>query len=102
MRWFQFAAGKSSLSPIYPPFVTPPPRYLLFKSSIVSVSSPWSSLRPFLFVGKGLAVEAPPSNVKGLAVAGSPFSTGVLVAERVFRGNGHHGHSRSCVDLMSE
>ncbi|KAJ4898805.1 Remorin family protein [Raphanus sativus] len=38
---------------------------------------------------------------------GSPFSTGVLEAERVFRGSvggggGGHGHSQSCADLMSE
>ncbi|XP_020873202.1 uncharacterized protein LOC9303040 isoform X2 [Arabidopsis lyrata subsp. lyrata] len=61
------------------------------------------------------SMEAPP---KGLMVAGSPFSTGVLEADRVFRGSvggggggggcdgyGHgpgHGHSRSWVDLMSE
>ncbi|CAE6154842.1 unnamed protein product [Arabidopsis arenosa] len=54
------------------------------------------------------SMEAPP---KGLMVAGSPFSTGVLEADRVFRGSiggggrcdGYgHGHSRSWVDLMSE
>lgn len=51
-------------------------------------------------------MEAAP---KGLMVSGSPFSTGVLEAERVFRGSvggsgggGGHGHSRSWVDLMSE
>ncbi|KAF8054292.1 hypothetical protein N665_1332s0004 [Sinapis alba] len=51
------------------------------------------------------AVEAPQGNLKtGLTVVGSPFSTGVLKAERVFRGNvgGGHGHSQSCADLMSE
>lgn len=57
------------------------------------------------------SMDAPP---KGLMVAGSPFSTGVLEADRVFRGSvggggcdGYgrgpgHGHSRSWVDLMSE
>ncbi|KAL0660455.1 hypothetical protein Bca4012_081040 [Brassica carinata] len=52
------------------------------------------------------AVEAPPQGnfKKGLMVVGSPFSTGVLEAERVFRGSvgGGHGHSQSCADLMSE
>ncbi|CAG7885327.1 unnamed protein product [Brassica rapa] len=52
------------------------------------------------------AVEAPPqgNSKKGLMVVGSPFSTGVLEAERVFRGSvgGGHGHSQSCADLMSE
>ena len=47
-------------------------------------------------------MEAAP---KGLMVSGSPFSTGVIEAERVFRGSvggGGHGHSRSWVDFMSE
>ncbi|KFK30319.1 hypothetical protein AALP_AA7G246400 [Arabis alpina] len=46
------------------------------------------------------------SSMKSLLVVGSPFSTGVLEADRVFRGSVGgglgHGHSRSWVDLMSE
>ncbi|CAN6984418.1 unnamed protein product [Brassica rapa subsp. trilocularis] len=73
---------KSKSGPIVPPTLPHPPPY-----------SP--RLR---------AMEAAP---KGLMVSGSPFSTGVLEAERVFRGSvcgggGGHGHSRSWVDLMSE
>uniref|UniRef100_A0A0D3A1C6 Remorin C-terminal domain-containing protein n=1 Tax=Brassica oleracea var. oleracea TaxID=109376 RepID=A0A0D3A1C6_BRAOL len=72
---------KSKSGPIVPPTLPHPPPY-----------SP--RLR---------AMEAAPI---GLMVSGSPFSTGVLEAERVFRGSvgggGGHGHSRSWVDLMSE
>ncbi|CAN7068489.1 unnamed protein product [Brassica oleracea var. botrytis] len=71
---------KSKSGPIVPPTLPHPPPY-----------SP--RLR---------AMEAAP---KGLMVSGSPFSTGVLEAERVFRGSvggGGHGHSRSWVDFMSE
>ncbi|KAG2242983.1 hypothetical protein Bca4012_015757 [Brassica carinata] len=54
-----------------------------------------------------MMMKAPPQGnlKKGLMVVGSPFSTGVLEAERVFRGSvggGGHGHSQSCADLMSE
>ncbi|CAH8391819.1 unnamed protein product [Eruca vesicaria subsp. sativa] len=54
-----------------------------------------------------MAMEAPQGSVKkGFTVVGSPFSTGVLEAERVFRGSvggGHgHGHSQSCADLISD
>lgn len=70
---------KSKSGPIVPPTLPHPPPY-----------SP------------RLAMKAP----RGLMVSGSPFSTGVLEADRVFRGSvgggGGHGHSRSWVDLMSE
>lgn len=53
-----------------------------------------------------MMIKAPQGSLKkGLTVVGSPFSTGVLEAERVFRGSvggGGHGHSQSCADLMSE
>ncbi|KAG2238477.1 hypothetical protein Bca52824_092269 [Brassica carinata] len=74
---------KSKSGPIVPPTLPHPPPY-----------SPRLTMR--------LPMEAS----KGLMVSGSPFSTGVLEAERVFRGSvgggGGHGHSRSWVDLMSE
>ncbi|CAH8344834.1 unnamed protein product [Eruca vesicaria subsp. sativa] len=74
---------KSKSGPIVPPMLPHPPPY-----------SPRLTMR---------AVEGQ----KGLMVAGSPFSTGVLEADRVFRGSvvgggGGHGHSRSWIDLMSE
>lgn len=50
------------------------------------------------------AVEAPPGSMKGLMV-GSPFSTGVLEADRVFRGSvggGCDGHDHGWIDLVSE
>ncbi|KAL0726206.1 hypothetical protein Bca4012_022299 [Brassica carinata] len=77
---------KSKSGPIVPPTLPHPPPY-----------SPRLTMR--------LPMEAS----KGLMVSGSPFSTGVLEADRVFRGSvvgggggGGHGHSRSWVDLMSE
>ncbi|KAJ4868563.1 Remorin family protein [Raphanus sativus] len=56
---------------------------------------------PRLLTMRALEAAAAP---RGLMVSGSPFSTGVLEADRVFRGSvgGGHGHSRSWIDLMSE
>lgn len=81
---------KSKSGPIVPP---PPPPTLTHQRMMMMMNR---------------AVEAPQGNLKkGLMTVGSPFSTGVLEAERVFRGSvggggGGHGHSQSCADLMSE
>ncbi|CAA7035843.1 unnamed protein product [Microthlaspi erraticum] len=92
---------KSKSGPIVPPTLPHPPT-----SSSSGIGcyhySPRMTMR---------AMEANQGNMKGLMVVGSPFSTGVLEADRVFRGgvgggcDGYrrgHGHSRSWVDLMSE
>ncbi|XP_010437257.1 PREDICTED: uncharacterized protein LOC104721049 isoform X2 [Camelina sativa] len=96
---------KSKSGPIVPPPSTLPHPHPTSSSSAIGCYhySPRMMMR---------SMEAPP---KGLMVVGSPFSTGVLEADRVFRGSvgavggydsyGHgpgHGHSRSWVDLMSE
>uniref|UniRef100_A0A1J3GN21 Remorin C-terminal domain-containing protein n=1 Tax=Noccaea caerulescens TaxID=107243 RepID=A0A1J3GN21_NOCCA len=94
---------KSKSGPIVPPTLPHPPTS---SSSAIGCYhySPRMTMR---------AMEANQGNMKGLMVVGSPFSTGVLEADRVFRGglgggggcDGYrrgHGHSRSWVDLMSE
>ncbi|KAJ4871386.1 Remorin family protein [Raphanus sativus] len=77
---------KSKSGPIVPPPTLLPPH-----------PPPYS---PRLTMRALEAAAAP----RGLMVSGSPFSTGVLEADRVFRGSvgGGHGHSRSWIDLMSE
>ncbi|ESQ53377.1 hypothetical protein EUTSA_v10025192mg [Eutrema salsugineum] len=92
---------KSKSGPIVPPTLPHPPTS---SSSAIGCYhySPRMTMR---------AMEAPQGNMKSLMVVGSPFSTGVLEADRVFRGSvgggcdGYrrgHGHSRSWADLMSE
>lgn len=87
---YQQRRQKSKSGPIVPP---PPPPTLTHQRMMMMMNR---------------AVEAPQGNLKkGLMTVGSPFSTGVLEAERVFRGSvggggGGHGHSQSCADLMSE
>ncbi|KAF8098939.1 hypothetical protein N665_0255s0015 [Sinapis alba] len=76
---------KSKSGPIVPPTLPHPPPY-----------SP-----------RMMMMMRPMETPKGLMVSGSPFSTGVLEADRVFRGSvggggGGHGHSRSWIDLVSE
>ncbi|KAJ0252339.1 Remorin family protein [Hirschfeldia incana] len=83
-QFYEQRRQKSKSGPIVPPTLPHPPPY-----------SPRLTMR---------VMEAAPP--RGLMVSGSPFSTGVLEAGRVFRGSvgggGGHGHSRSWVDLMSE
>ncbi|EOA16669.1 hypothetical protein CARUB_v10004858mg [Capsella rubella] len=95
---------KSKSGPIAPPTLPHPHQHPTSSSSAIGCYhySPRMMMR---------SMDGPP---KGLMVVGSPFSTGVLEADRVFRGSvgggvfdgyGHgpgHGHSRSWVDLMSE
>ncbi|CAH2076296.1 unnamed protein product [Thlaspi arvense] len=93
---------KSKSGPIVPPTLPHPPAS---SSSAIGCYhySPRMTMR---------TMDAPQGNMKGLMAVGSPFSTGVLEAGRVFRGSvgggcdsygrGGHGHSRSWVDLMSE
>ncbi|KAJ0240799.1 hypothetical protein HA466_0223780 [Hirschfeldia incana] len=78
---------KSKSGPIVPPTLMPHPRMMMMMRGAVEAPPPQGNMK------------------KGLMVVGSPFSTGVLEAERVFRGSvggGRHGHSQSCADLMSE
>ncbi|KAL1200224.1 Remorin 4.1 [Cardamine amara subsp. amara] len=95
---------KSKSGPIVPPPTLPHP-----PTSSSSAIGCYHNYSPRMMMR---SLDAPP---KGLMVVGSPFSTGVLEADRVFRGSvgggcdsyghghGHrHGHSRSWVDLMSE
>ncbi|CAN8328239.1 unnamed protein product [Cochlearia groenlandica] len=90
---------KSKSGPIVPPTLTHPPTSSSSSSAIGCYHySPRMNMR---------SMEASQGNMKGLMVVGSPFSTGVLEADRVFRGSGvggrgGHGHSRSWIDLMSE
>lgn len=88
---------KSKSGPIVPPTLPHPPP----SSSSSAIGgcyhySPRMTMRSMEGASQG--------NMKSLMVVGSPFSTGVLEADMVFRGSvgGGHGHSRSWIDLMSE
>ncbi|XP_010531240.1 PREDICTED: uncharacterized protein LOC104807584 [Tarenaya hassleriana] len=95
-RFVEQRRPKSKSGPIVPPPLLPP-------SSSSSATgcyhySPTAAMR---------AVEAPPGSMRGLTVVGSPFSTGVLEADRVFRGSvggggGCDGHDHGWIDLVSE